>query len=282
MLTARQSKKFFDLPQEVKDKVPHPPEGWWHRGYSGFGREKVTQMLFDPELKGDAKKIPDVKESFEMGKENNPKCPNIWLPEEDLPGFRAFFNQFYGIMNQLELEVFRALAIGMDIEEEFFVSYHQNADNQTRILHYPPVSEDLLRSGHAERIGAHCDFGTITFLFQDQVGGLEIEDPHQPGVFRPVPYIPNTVLVNAGDFLQIWTNDILKSTSHRVQAPSIVGGNGEGKIIPARYSIPYFCGPDTEKTMECAPNCYGPDRPKKYGPTTVGQYIDAKMNALYS
>jgi isopenicillin N synthase-like dioxygenase len=270
------------LPQEIKDKVPHPPEGWWHRGYSGLGREKVSQMLFDAESIAEARKIPDQKESFEMGKEDNPKCPNIWLPEEDLPGFRAFFNRFYKICNELELDIFRALALGMDLDENYFVSYHQNADNQTRILHYPPVPEELLRSGKAERIAAHSDFGTITLLFQDQVGGLEIEDPHQEGVFRPVPYIANTVVVNAGDFLKMWTNDVIKSTMHRVRAPPTFNGDhGEGKTTPARYSIPYFCGPDTEKTMECVPTCYGPDRPKKYGPTTVGQYIDMRMNALY-
>ena len=277
-----QSAKFFDLPQEIKDKAPHPPEGWWHRGYSGIGREKVSQMLFDEESINEARKIPDQKESFEMGRENNSKMPNIWLPEEDLPGFRDFFNRFYKICNGLELDILRALALGMNLEEDFFVAYHQNADNQTRILHYPPIPEQLLRLGKAERIAAHSDFGTITLLFQDKVGGLEIEDPQQEGIFRPVPYIPGTVIVNIGDFMKMWTNDILKSSLHRVRAPPLVQGeDGEGKVTPARYSIPYFCGPDTEKTVECAPGCYGPDRPKRYKPMTVGEYIDMRMNALY-
>lgn len=277
-----QNAKFFSLPQSIKDKVPHPPEGWWHRGYSGLGREKVSQMVFDSASIEELRKIPDVKESFEMGKEDNDAMPNIWLPEEDLPGFRAFFNRFYGLCNQVELEVLRALAVGMGLEEDYFVNFHHNADNQTRILHYPTVEEDLLRRGKAERIAAHSDFGTITLLFQDEVGGLEVEDPYSKGTFRSVPYIPRTCVVNVGDFLQMWSNDVLKSTSHRVRAPPAVEGiEGQGKMIPERYSIPYFCGPDVEKTMECVPGCYGPDRPKKYGPTTVGEYINMRMNAIY-
>jgi isopenicillin N synthase-like dioxygenase len=279
VLNLSKSAKFFALPQEIKDKIPHPPEGWWHRGYLGLGREKVSQTVFDSEPIGELRKVPDVKKSFEMGKENNPKMPNIWLPEEDLPGFRGFFNRFYALCNQLELDILRALAFGMGLDEDFFVAYHQNADNQTRILHYPPIPGDLLRLGKAERIAAHS---TITLLFQDRVGGLEAEDPQQEGLFRPVPYIPGTVVVNVGDFLKMWTNDILKSTLHRVRAPPTVEGEqGVGKVTPERFSIPYFCGPDTEKTIECVPRCYGPDRLKRYGPTTVGEYMNMRMNAFY-
>jgi isopenicillin N synthase-like dioxygenase len=282
VLNISKSAKFFALPQEIKDKAPHPPEGWWQRGYSGFGREKLSQMVFDRESIAELRKVPDVKESFDMGKENNPRMPNIWLPEEDLPGFRGFFNRFYALCNQLGLDIMRALALGMGLDEDFFVAYHQNADNQTRILHYPSVPEDLLRLGKAERIAAHSDFGTITLLFQDRVGGLEIEDPQKEGLFKPVPYIHGTVVVNVADFLKMWTNDTLKSALHRVCAPpSVESEQGEGKVVPERFSIPYFYGPDAEKTVECVPGCCGPERPKRYGPTTVGEYINMRVDALY-
>lgn len=277
-----QSAKFFALPEETKMKAPHPPEGWWHRGYSGIGREKVSHMVFDSDELAKLRQVPDIKESFEMGREDSEKLPNIWLPESELPGFRAFFNDFYGRCNKLELDILRALAIGMDLDENYFVKYHQYADNQTRILHYPPVEEEILRMGKGERIAAHSDFGTITLLFQDAVGGLEVEDPHQKGVFRPASYIPGTVLVNVGDFLQRWSNDILKSTVHRVRAPPLVEGEkGKGRITPARYSIPYFCGADVDAVVECVPSCFGPDNPKKYEPINAGQYLDMRMNAIY-
>jgi len=280
---ASQNAKFFALPQEVKEKVPHPPEGWWHRGYSGIGREKVSQMVFDAETLSTLRNIPDVKESFEMGRETDTHLRNIWLPESDLPGFRSFFNNFYNLCNDLELEILRALALGMDLNEHFFDTYHKNADNQTRILHYPPVEESILRLGKKERIAAHSDFGTITILFQDKIGGLEVENPMKKGEFTPVPCIPGTIIVNIGDFMMRWSNDILKSTLHRVRAPPLIEGedNNREKMTPARYSIPYFCSADKDVIIECLPGCWGPERPKRYEPITAGEYVAMRLNATY-
>jgi len=74
----------------VKQLAPHPPGGSHHRGYSGLGIEKVTQNVFDPEMLEELKKIPDVKESYESGNTTDEMQPNIWLPEDKLPGFRGY------------------------------------------------------------------------------------------------------------------------------------------------------------------------------------------------
>ncbi|EFE44132.1 oxidoreductase, 2OG-Fe(II) oxygenase family [Trichophyton verrucosum HKI 0517] len=284
------SKKLFDLPQSEKEKAPHPPEGWWHRGYSGIGREKVTQMVFDSDTLGELRKIPDVKESFEMGREDDETTPNIWLPESTIPGFRAFFNNFFEINHDVGQEILRAVAIGMGLDRDFFESYHTMKDNQTRLLHYPPVEEEMLRQGEKERIAAHTDFATMTLLFQDDVGGLEVEDIHQTGVFNPVPYIPGTMVVNIADFLMRWSNDTLRSTMHRVRAPPVVnvdengqekdGDSGGQRMSRARYSIPYFIVADKNKVIDCLPGCYGPDQPKKYEPIASGDYIAMRLNAI--
>jgi hypothetical protein len=80
-----QSAKFFALPLEVKQKVPHPPEGWNHRGYSEVGVEQVSQMVFDKaELSALRLKAPDFKESFDSGNESGVRAKNIWLPGESL------------------------------------------------------------------------------------------------------------------------------------------------------------------------------------------------------
>lgn len=120
-----------------------------------------------------------------------------------------FFDTCYNV----ELDLLRAIEVGMDLPEGFFREYHTKRDNQIRLLHYPPVESELLRDGKMERIAAHSDFGTMTLLFQDEVGGLEVEDMHVKGKFNPAPFIPGTVIVNIGDFLQRWSNDTLKSTS---------------------------------------------------------------------
>ncbi|KEF54470.1 uncharacterized protein A1O9_09637 [Exophiala aquamarina CBS 119918] len=270
------SAKFFALSQSDKDKAPHPPYGWWHRGYSGVGREKVVQMVYDKESIADLRKCPDFKESFELGREDDERTPNIWPPEEVLPGFRDFFNRFFETCYKIELDLLRAIALGMGLPENFFQEYHTKRDNQIRLLHYPPVEAELLRNGSMERIAAHTDFGTMTLLFQDQVGGLEVEDIHEKGKFNPAPFIPGTIVVNIGDFLQRWSNDTLKSTLHRVRAPPLVEG-----ITKARFSIPYFVTADREKTIDCIPGCASEEKPKKYEPINAREYIEMRLNATY-
>ncbi|KAK1991147.1 flavonol synthase/flavanone 3-hydroxylase [Colletotrichum falcatum] len=276
------SQRFFSLPQAEKDKAPHPPEGWWHRGYSGIGREKVSQLVFDAEQINELRKVPDFKESYEIGREDDGHLPNIWIPEESLPGFRSFFNDFYEVCYRLELRLLRAVALGMGLDEDFFRGYHTQRDNQIRLLHYPPAEEELLRAGRVERLGAHTDFGTMTLLFQDEVGGLEVEDPGEEGKFVPVPHIPGTIVVNIGDFMQRWSNDTLRSTMHRVRAPPLdTMDESGGRFTRARYSIPYFIGADQDKTVDCIPSCFGPDRPKKYEPINSREYIEMRLNAGY-
>jgi isopenicillin N synthase-like dioxygenase len=235
-------------------------------------------MVYDQESIDKLRQCPDFKESFELGREDDERTPNIWFPEETLPGFRQFFVQFFETCYAVELELLKAIALGMGLPAGFFHEYHTRKDNQVRLLHYPPVEAELLRSGSMERIAAHSDFGTMTLLFQDEVGGLEVEDIHVRGKFNPAPFIPGTVVVNIGDFLQRWSNDTLKSTLHRVRAPPVVESDG---ITRARYSIPYFVTADRDRTIDCIPGCYGDDKPKKYEPINARQYIEQRLNATY-
>ncbi|KAH6896826.1 hypothetical protein B0T10DRAFT_396978 [Thelonectria olida] len=280
----RWSRRFFALPQSEKDKVPHPPEGWYHRGYSGVGREKVSQMVFDEEGIAQERKKPDCKESFDVGLEKDGvKLRNIWPAEDVLPGFREFLTRFYEACYGMEIKLLRAIAVGMGLEERFFIDYHQEKNNQIRLLHYPPVEEELLETGKVDSIGAHTDFGTLTMLFQDDVGGLQVEDIHQKDKFNPAPYIPGTMVVNIGDLLMRWSNDELRSTMHRVRTPPAADPGEEGKprMTRDRYSIPYFVGADSERTIDCVPGCWGPDRPKKYEPIKSMDYVDMRLNATY-
>ncbi|KAL7932237.1 hypothetical protein V8C35DRAFT_307752 [Trichoderma chlorosporum] len=279
------SRKFFSLPQSEKNLAPHPTEAWHHRGYSSVGREKVSQMIFDDASIAAARNVPDVKESFDIGRgDDAAPMANVWLPRDVLPGFREFFEEFYEICHGAEMELLRLVALGMGLEQEYFVEYHVNKDNQIRLLHYPAIEERLLRQGKAERIAAHTDFGTITMLFQDDVGGLEVEDVNEKGKFNPAPYIPGTAVVNIGDFLMRWSNDELKSTMHRVKAPPLATEGEEipeDKVTKERHSIVYFMGADLEKTVDCVPGCWGPERPKKYEPVNSMEYINMRMEALY-
>ncbi|GAO52374.1 flavonol synthase/flavanone 3-hydroxylase [Saitoella complicata NRRL Y-17804] len=272
------SKKFFDLPSEIKNLAPHPPSGRYHKGYSSVGKEKVVQMVYDPEAVKALRKAPDVKESFESGRQDDELYPNIWVPEEHIPGFRAFMEEYFATCRGTQCQILRAVALGMGLDETYFDPFHSDRQNQLRLLHYPPTPAKELLSGVKERIAAHTDFGTLTMLFQDDVGGLEVEDIHQKGVFHPAPPVEDAVVVNIGDFMQRWSNDELKSTMHRVRAPP---ADDETKMTKARYSVPYFSTANRDAIIDCLPTCWGEDRPKKYAPITSGDYIGMRLDATY-
>ncbi|THU82718.1 oxidoreductase [Dendrothele bispora CBS 962.96] len=267
---ASYSSRFFKLPLEVKMKAPHPPEGWKHRGYSGIGVEQVSQMVFDPtELAAIRTKSPDFKESFDIGTSSPSPSPsssgtipeNIWIPDSDLPGFKAYCTEFYNVCKSFEmLKLLPALAIGLE--------YHSKGENQLRLLHYPEAEAEVFESGKKGRIGAHTDFSTGTLLFQDDCGGLVVESPHQPGVFIPAPPVHGAIVFKIGDFLMRWSNDTLKSTLYRVRAPP--RKDGDSGITRERFSIPYFISANKEMIIDCLPGCFGPDRPKKYEPIGAG------------
>jgi hypothetical protein len=80
--------------------APHPPSGSHHRGYSAPGVEKVVRDTFDEDtLKANREAAPDVKESYEIGREDDSMQPNIWPPEEEFPGFRATCMEYYWVGN---------------------------------------------------------------------------------------------------------------------------------------------------------------------------------------
>lgn len=274
------SAKLFALPYETKMRAPHPPDGAYHRGYSGVGKEKVGQV--DPtKQKGvsTSRKVPDVKESFEIGNEGDTRLPNIWLPEDALPGFRAFMTRFYARMSTLSAQLLTALAVGLRLPDAHMLrAAHAQERYQLRLLHYPPVPVSELRAGAKERIAAHTDFGTFTLLFQDSVGGLEVASPTDPAHFLPVPPLPGTLVVNVGDMLQRWTNDRFRSTMHRVRAPPPAAH--EPALTRARYSIPFFVSADDGTVVKCLPGCEGEGGPK-YEPVDSREWINARLRATY-
>ncbi|RYP15474.1 hypothetical protein DL765_005681 [Monosporascus sp. GIB2] len=206
----RFSRELFALPQETKMLAPHPPGPNVHRGYSWPGLEKVTQNIIeegDEATEAKSRKIPDVKESYEIGSEDFELQPNVWLPEEVLPGFRSFMTQFYWTCFETAKELLRALALGVGLgDEDYFLNYHSGENNQLRLLHYPPVETEKLSSNAVARMPAHSDWGSITMLFQDETGGLQVEDPKNPGSFLDATPMKNALIMNVGDLLMRWSN----------------------------------------------------------------------------
>ncbi|KAH8892197.1 Clavaminate synthase-like protein [Thozetella sp. PMI_491] len=283
------SKKLFDLPEEKKMLAPHPPGPNVHRGYSWPGLEKVSQYIHKEDMESDEedeelRKVQDCKESYEIGSEDFPDQPNVWLPEEVLPGFRSFMTGFYWQCFGTAKEVLRAMTLGIGLEDEnYLLKFHSGANNQLRLLHYPPVETEKLSSNALARMPAHSDWGTITMLFQDDCGGLQVETPTAPGTFVDATPIKHALVMNVGDLLMRWSNDYLKSTLHRVTVPPPQASSpGPGLMTRARYSIPYFVSPDPQSVIECLPACSDAVNPAKYPPIIQEDYRRLKAKLQYT
>lgn len=132
--------------------------------------------------------------------------PNIWIPEEVLSEWRPFMTDFYWICWQAARRILQALARGLRIDEEKILAPHSGHYNQLRLLHYPSIPASYIENGKFARMEAHSDWSTITMLFQDDCGGLQIESPTRPGYFIDVSPIPNTLVLNIGDLMMRWTD----------------------------------------------------------------------------
>ena len=96
-----------------------------------------------------------------MGSENNQMDYNIWLPEDVLPGFKKFTTELYWRLSKLCMTILEAFADGLDLSEAEKVvvrGLHSGHNNQLRLLHYPPISEDKVGNEMLGRCPAHTDF----------------------------------------------------------------------------------------------------------------------------
>lgn len=108
----------------------------------------------------------------------------------------------------------KALALGLDLEDpDYLLSFLTGHENQLRLLHYPPIPAADIESQRFARLPAHSDWGIITLLFQDDCGGLQIEDPHVKGKFDAAPYMKGTMIMNIGDLLMRWSNGRRRSSA---------------------------------------------------------------------
>jgi len=246
------SKAFFMQPDEVKNACAYTnPE-------DNFGFQGMLQEHLDPT------RPADLKEAFTMRSPFKYSMDDTRWPSSE---FRELILDFYQLCMQCAFKVLRAFAASLGVEKDFFVQYHNGENVTLRLLHYPSSGADI-SSPEQLGAGAHTDYGVITLLFQDNVGGLEVQD--RDGVWQPVDYVENAIVVNTGDLMERWTNGKFRSTKHRVQ-PKI--GQQE------RYSIAMFVDPDDDTPVSVLDSCTSADNPGKYPPITAGEHILEKIRA---
>lgn len=255
-----------------------------------IGREKVSNCATKEEVDiVRASQGDDLKESYDIGRDDDDE-ENRWPDNDDVQGveFREIMLDFFDRCRELHVVVMRGIALGMGLDEGYFDGYVGKGDNTLRLLHYPPVAKKEFKAGR-ERAGEHSDFGSITFLFQDQRGGLQVERPGGGG-FVDVKPVEGAIVLNSGDLLARWSNDLIRSTIHRVvepprpdQEPPTEEGGEEEDVYPARYSVAYFCNPDYDRWIEALPGTYGGERgEKKYEGVDSREYLVTRLSATYS
>ncbi|KAH9482783.1 2-oxoglutarate-Fe(II) type oxidoreductase ppzD [Psilocybe cubensis] len=278
--TFRRSAQFFELPSDVKKNLSwEDPRS--NRGYVAIGRERVTQSANREEIAALREKAPDFKESMEIGRDWDSEWKNQWPAEHLAPGFKQHMLDFYETCHELHVHIMRSIALGLGLKEHFFDDKIDEKCHNLRLLSYPPIKTNLLKEEGQARAGAHSvfsDYGTLTLLFQDSVGGLEVQNP-LTGQFHPAVPVPGTIVVNVGDLLARWSNDVLRSTLHRVVAPAAQKINEIESETPKRQSIAFFCNPNFSAEVACLPNCG--DVPK-YPPVNAGDYIVGRLAVTYS
>jgi isopenicillin N synthase-like dioxygenase len=157
------SAQFFALPQPKKDEL-----AWYsaaaNRGYTAYGREKVSMNGVE-DVAALREAIPDLKESIEIGRDDEPEHPNMWPQSEDgtdkWPSeFRNITTDFFSTCKTLHMQVMRSVAVGLGIESSWFDDFTDGGDNTLRLLHYPPVKKEVFEKNKLQvRAGEHTDYG---------------------------------------------------------------------------------------------------------------------------
>lgn len=240
--------EFFRLDESTKQEVAI---NQYHRGWLGPGQ---ARMETDSE--------PDLKESFVWGPEPDgagvahPLRGNNRWPE----GLRCFKQTAVALSQALEALARRLLggfALGLGLNEDAFVATSDQPLSRTSFVYYPPQAA----RARSEQFGVapHTDFGVLTVLCQDGVGGLQVQAPG--GQWVTAPPIPGTLVVNVGDLLARWTNGYYRSTPHRVI-------NDSGL---ERLSLVHAFDPNPE-TLVDAGAVFADDAPA-CAPITCGDYL---------
>jgi isopenicillin N synthase-like dioxygenase len=300
--------RFFDLPLEDKLGVARPTADYPY-GYIPLAGESLSQSMTAPTdpadpaaspaaagtspataaASPDAAALPDLKEVFNMGPPGRPGrafadpgeawsySPNLW--PDALPGLRPAWTAYYDTMRSLGNRLMSLFAWGLGLPPGFFAGKTGHGPNALRAINYPgPENQEHAPRAGQLRAGPHTDYGTLTILRQDAVGGLEVLDPG--GTWVGVEPVPGAFVVNLGDLMARWTNDRWRSTLHRVTDPPHADppGSGPGR----RQSMPYFQNANWSAQIACLPSCVAPGERPRYEPVLAGPHLMSKFRRSVS
>mmetsp|Transcript_4750 Transcript_4750/g.5149 ORF Transcript_4750/g.5149 Transcript_4750/m.5149 type:complete len:316 (+) Transcript_4750:69-1016(+) len=256
------SSDFFSLPLDVKEQAKRGSD---NRGYVGVRVEQLNPK--DEQA--------DYKEAFNMMPDKNK-----WVEScKEGTIFKDSCTSFYKTATKAASVVLRGYEAALGLEKDFFINNHFNGGSHAstlRILHYP----EFKRSDIPDKVraGAHSDYGSITLLWQNNVGGLQVQDAQGKWHFVP-PVSGGQCIVNTADLLMQWTNDHYISTRHRVIDPP---GVNDSSTVPQRFSVAFFVHPADATLIQPLESSSLPKESKsKYEPVTAGKYLQQRLEATY-
>ena len=249
----RSASRFFARPLEEKRALAYTSSA------ANFGFQGLEGERLDPA------NAPDLKESFTMRNALAARPDDARWPDED---FRANAMTLFAAGLSTAHALLALLAESLRLPSDYFTPRHRGENVTLRFLHYPAN----LPSSSSTQLGAgeHTDYGSITLLFQQDVGGLEVRD--RAGHWHLAPPLPDAIVINTGDLMERWTNGQFRSTVHRVRP--IVGDRD-------RYSIALFVDPDSAVEVACIPSCLEPGAAARYPVITAGEHLKQKIEATH-
>lgn len=227
------SHRFFDLPEETKMRWRMALGGRAWRGFFPLGGELTSGR-------------PDWKEGLYLGTELPDTHPLVQAKTPvhgpnlfpDVPGFRETILDYMEAVTQLGHRLMEGIALSLGLEAGYFAArYTADPLILFRLFNYPsqPVPEGLdVQWG----VGEHTDYGLLTILHQDHIGGLAV---HTPDGWIDAPPVAGSFVCNIGDMLDRMTGGLYKSTPHRVKR------NTSGHD---RLSFPLFFDPNFEARVQ--------------------------------
>ena len=209
---------------------------------------------------------PNLNEAFFLKRESDEDAKRYGRPPgnrnqwpQDLPSFRDATLRYMAAMEAMGRRLVPIYARALGLPANYFDGAFQTPEMTLRLSHYPHT--EVLEENEFG-VAPHTDGNFITFLPANPVNGLSVR--MKDGSWFDVPYQPDVFVVNTGDTLARWSNDVFVSTPHRVINRS--GGK--------RYAIPFFLNANAETMVACLPTCQSEDHPPKYEAMTVRQYSE--------
>src|SRR5688572_8070825 len=227
----RLSRTFFEQHAQTKNRVHMSRGGRAWRGYFPVGGELTSGR-------------PDLKEGLYFGEELAEEDARVraGMPLHgrnvfpDLPGFRDAVLDYMRALTGLGHKLMTSIGRGLRVGDNYFVDrYTGNPTTLFRIFHYPPASPGA--DPDPRGVGEHTDYGLLTLLYQDDVGGLQVK--HRAS-WIDVPPVPGSFVVNVGDMLERLTSGRYVSALHRVVSPQ----------ARSRISMPFFFDPRFDAVLE--------------------------------